>query len=78
MPSKLELLSKKREHEKRIAHMVVEQPIVEEPKKKGGKKPVRKFLVVDEEVDQPKEPIEEKEEVKEELPAEDIPFETEE
>lgn len=78
MPSKLELLNKKREHEKRIAHMVVEQSVVEEPKKKGGKKPVRKFLVVDEEVDQPKEPIEEKEEVKEELPTEDIPFETEE
>lgn len=63
MPSKLDLLNKKKEHDKRIAHMVVEQPVVEEPKKKGGKKPVRKFLVVDEEVDQPKEseaePVEE-------------------
>ena len=78
MPSKLELLNKKREHNKRVAHMVIEQPVVEEPKKKNGKKPVRKYLVVDEEVDQPEEPIEEKEEIQEELPVEEVLPEVEE
>lgn len=78
MPSKLELLSKKREHEKRIAHMVAEHPVIEEPKKKSNKKNVRKFLVVDEEVDQPLEAIEELKEAQEDLPSEEIPFETEE